>query len=183
MPCHCSNNRTSESKSALGHNQMEVENSNYIFNRPNDYKRIKHSIVTRCRITITGIFNYCVSVNTRRANKRSFSGGTSRAQRKSKNYTAPDVPVAFSAYRNIAGTVGAGQSIVFNVVYVDQGNGYHQNHGLFIAPQSGIYVFLVSLMHSSQSKPGHHSIMKMDRSLLASILNLVNMSKLANQLF
>ena len=91
-----------------------------------------------------------------------FSGGTSRAQRQSKNNTTPDVPVAFSAYRNIAGTVGAGQSIVFDVVYVNQGNGYmyHQNHGLFIAPQSGIYVFLVSLMHSSQSKPGHHSIMK-----------------------
>ena len=91
-----------------------------------------------------------------------FAGGIrSNAKRQPRVFVAPEVPVAFSAFRNSAsGGVGANQGIVFDLVQVNQGNGYHNQHGLFIAPQSGIYFFTTSLLHPSQSQPSHNSIMK-----------------------
>jgi len=88
-------------------------------------------------------------------------GIRSNAKRQSSVLVAPEVPVAFSAFRNSAGgPVGANQGIVFDLVQVNQGNGYHNQHGLFIAPQSGIYFFTASLLHPSQRQPAHNSIMK-----------------------
>ncbi|KAH3722234.1 hypothetical protein DPMN_065190 [Dreissena polymorpha] len=42
--------------------------------------------------------------------------------------------------------VGVNQNIVFEQVLTNEGGGYHQNHGVFIAPQSGIYVFSSAIM-------------------------------------
>ena len=69
--------------------------------------------------------------------------------------------MAFSALRNNASDgVGANQNIVFDHVQVNQGNGYHSHHGLFIAPRSGIYFFTVSLLHYPQSQASHPRIIK-----------------------
>ena len=38
-----------------------------------------------------------------------------------------------------------GQVIVFSDVLTNVGNGYHSNHGVFIAPVAGVYVFYASL--------------------------------------
>ena len=42
--------------------------------------------------------------------------------------------------------VGVNQNIVFEQVLTNEGGGYHQNHGVFIAPQSGIYVFSSTIL-------------------------------------
>ena len=45
---------------------------------------------------------------------------------------------------------------MFETVLLNIGNGYHDNHGLFTAPVSGIYVFSVSMMNQADSD--HHRI-------------------------
>ncbi|KAH3721492.1 hypothetical protein DPMN_064420 [Dreissena polymorpha] len=42
--------------------------------------------------------------------------------------------------------IGLNQNIVFEKVLTNEGGGYHPNHGVFTAPQSGVYVFSSSIM-------------------------------------
>ncbi|KAL4224658.1 hypothetical protein ACF0H5_015355 [Mactra antiquata] len=60
-------------------------------------------------------------------------------------------PVAFHATVNAANDVthiSLGEKIVFNKVKFTLGGGYHGQHGLFIAPKAGIYIFSVSILSS-----------------------------------
>lgn len=55
--------------------------------------------------------------------------------------------VAFMATKSVQqDDVGINQHIIFENVILNTGNGYHERQGLFIAPQSGVYLFSVSLM-------------------------------------
>ncbi|KAL4228780.1 EMI domain [Mactra antiquata] len=47
--------------------------------------------------------------------------------------------------------VGVDGNIKFNNVFLNAGNSYHNQHGLFIAPQSGIYLFSVTLANVPNS--------------------------------
>ncbi|WAR16695.1 HIP-like protein [Mya arenaria] len=68
----------------------------------------------------------------------------------------PEIPVAFSAFLSIdLLNVSANQAIIFDNVLTNEGNGYHSHHGLFVAPQSGLYVFTVTIKHPTQSLPSH----------------------------
>ncbi|KAH3722113.1 hypothetical protein DPMN_065065 [Dreissena polymorpha] len=42
--------------------------------------------------------------------------------------------------------VGVNQNIVFEQVLTNEGGGYHPNHGVFIAPQSGVNVFSSAIL-------------------------------------
>lgn len=43
--------------------------------------------------------------------------------------------------------LGKGQNVVFETVLLNIGDGYHNQHGIFIAPTAGVYVFSVSIMN------------------------------------
>lgn len=60
----------------------------------------------------------------------------------------PEVPVAFHAVmkRNMITHITTGQNVVFDTELLNVGNGYHSEHGVFIAPYPGIYVFSVSIL-------------------------------------
>ncbi|XP_052765695.1 complement C1q tumor necrosis factor-related protein 3-like [Mya arenaria] len=74
-------------------------------------------------------------------------------------FSQPEMPVAFSAFKNAdLGSVNANQNIVFDSILINEGNGYHSNHGLFIAPQSGIYFFTITLLHPNQPNPVHAEV-------------------------
>lgn len=49
-----------------------------------------------------------------------------------------------------------GQNIVFDTVLLNVGDSYHDQHGVFIAPVPGIYVFSVTVMN--QAVTGHEFI-------------------------
>ncbi|KAH3780914.1 cerebellin-2-like isoform X1 [Dreissena polymorpha] len=67
-------------------------------------------------------------------------------QSKQKRFVAGGT-VAFSAMKVAhQENVGIDQNIIFEQVLTNDGGGYHQNHGVFIAPQSGVYVFSSSIM-------------------------------------
>jgi len=51
-------------------------------------------------------------------------------------------PVAFTA---IKVHIGLNQKILFDRVDLNEGNGFHVNQGVFIAPASGIYIFLFTI--------------------------------------
>ena len=57
-----------------------------------------------------------------------------------------------------------GQDIVFDNVLLNLGNGYHKQHGAFIAPVSGVYSFSVSLLSVS---PHCHAKLVKDGQILA----------------
>jgi hypothetical protein len=61
-------------------------------------------------------------------------------------------PVAFYAYmsRNLQNPSGH-HTLIFDVTKTNEGNGYHANLGVFIAPKSGTYFFswTIYLYHSS----------------------------------
>lgn len=70
--------------------------------------------------------------------------------------------VAFYAYLSTTlGQTGLGpdHTIKFDVVKTNQGNGYHSGSGVFIAPQTGIYVFTWTIRVGSydHSSPNFHS--------------------------
>ncbi|KAH3715283.1 cerebellin-3-like [Dreissena polymorpha] len=58
-----------------------------------------------------------------------------------KNRFVPGEVVAFSAMK-VANQqhIGLNQNIIFEQVLTNEGDGYHPLHGVFIAPQSGLYV-------------------------------------------
>ncbi|KAL4225654.1 hypothetical protein ACF0H5_016343 [Mactra antiquata] len=63
-------------------------------------------------------------------------------------------PVAFHATINAANDVthiNRGEKIVFDKVKFSIGGGYHSQHGLFIAPKAGIYIFSLSVMSSNHN--------------------------------
>ncbi|KAL4221766.1 Cerebellin-1 [Mactra antiquata] len=51
----------------------------------------------------------------------------------------------FASLTNQVTNLGANQDIPFDNVMINLGNGYNNNHGTFIAPVSGLYVFGVTL--------------------------------------
>ncbi|KAL4230591.1 Complement C1q-like protein 3 [Mactra antiquata] len=54
--------------------------------------------------------------------------------------------VAFSAVlTHSLSNLGVDQNIVFDHVITNIGNGYNENHGVFLAPVTGIYVFHISI--------------------------------------
>jgi hypothetical protein len=64
--------------------------------------------------------------------------------------------VAFFAYLTYqANNLGAFQNIVFDNVVTNIGNAYNWNHGLFIAPVNGTYVFSFTLMAVGSMTWGH----------------------------
>lgn len=70
--------------------------------------------------------------------------------------------VAFYAYLStiLAQTsLGPDHTIKFDVVKTNQGNGYHSGSGVFIAPQTGFYVFTWTIRVGSygHSSPNFHS--------------------------
>jgi len=61
-------------------------------------------------------------------------------------------PVAFTAIKvQIQSNIGLNQKILFDRVDLNEGNGFHVNQGVFIAPASGIYIFSFTI----QSNPSH----------------------------
>lgn len=48
-------------------------------------------------------------------------------------------------------TIGSHQSLIFDHVLLNIGNGYHPNLGVFTAPKSGVYVFMWTLRIWEQS--------------------------------
>lgn len=71
------------------------------------------------------------------------------------------LPVAFQAYlRNVQTTPNGHQTIIFDNVELNVGNGYHPTSGVFIAPETGIYAFSWSIRlfgnasHSAQLMVG-----------------------------
>ena len=47
--------------------------------------------------------------------------------------------------------LGVNQNIVFDKVFLNLGDGYHSNQGVFIAPTSGIYLFSASVTSDSKN--------------------------------
>lgn len=72
----------------------------------------------------------------------------------------PPEVVSFTAVKSIDQThIGINQNIIFDQVISNIGNGYHADHGLFIAPTSGIYLFSTSLLHRpTNDQPLHAEI-------------------------
>ena len=63
--------------------------------------------------------------------------------------------------------VGAKQKIVFNKVNINAGAGYHAQHGLFIAPQPGLYIFSMSIFSDNAQHPKIDVSLMKDGVLLA----------------
>lgn len=52
--------------------------------------------------------------------------------------------------------IAQNEGIVFDHVMMNLGNCYHSNHGVFIAPRTGLYMFSVSI--SSENKVNVHNV-------------------------
>ncbi|XP_052777455.1 cerebellin-2-like isoform X2 [Mya arenaria] len=56
-------------------------------------------------------------------------------------------PVAFTATKSSSQShIGIKQNILFEKIVLNLGGGYHPDHGLFIAPVPGVYMFSTSLL-------------------------------------
>ena len=57
-------------------------------------------------------------------------------------HTGQDGPVAFYAYMSTSmSNIGGHQTLLFDVIKTNAGNGFHSTSGVFIVPSSGFYVF------------------------------------------
>ena len=95
-----------------------------------------------------------------------------------RNAIVSESPVAFMAW--IGATihhVGVNQNIIFDQVRLNLGGGYHNQHGIFIVPQPGIYLFSSTLM--TNNDPAHleiHGFLVVDGQVVARILGHMNNS-------
>jgi len=55
--------------------------------------------------------------------------------------------------------IGINQNTVFEKVVLNQGNGYHPQHGVFISPRAGVYLFTANLVHSTTPGSFHGGLM------------------------
>lgn len=52
------------------------------------------------------------------------------------------LPIMFSAYKSSSeGSISSGVTIRFDQTYINLGSHYHTEDGIFIAPETGIYMF------------------------------------------
>ena len=79
-------------------------------------------------------------------------------------------PVAFMArLYNSLSHVGVNQNIPFENVLLNLGNAYHSQHGIFIAPQSGIYLFSSSIMSNNVNHVEVHADLVQNGNVVARI--------------
>ncbi|XP_052774624.1 uncharacterized protein LOC128213131 isoform X2 [Mya arenaria] len=58
----------------------------------------------------------------------------------------PEIKVAFSAVKSATQSgIDSNENILFEKVIINQGNGFNSQNGVFIAPQTGIYMIVTSL--------------------------------------
>lgn len=55
-----------------------------------------------------------------------------------------------------------GDHVMFDIVQLNVGNGYHAAHGVFIAPRAGIYLFSVSIL--STTRPNQYVEVTMQKN-------------------
>ena len=74
----------------------------------------------------------------------------------------PEVAIAFHATSDngVTSNIGENQHIQFEDVHLNIGGGYHVQHGLFIAPVAGIYMFSTSIMATAGGSDIIASIIK-----------------------
>lgn len=78
---------------------------------------------------------WCISENSPKMPQRRF-------------VVSAEEPIAFHAVADANQShLGKGQNIVFETVLLNLGSGYHNQHGIFIAPVGGLYVFSVSILN------------------------------------
>jgi len=81
--------------------------------------------------------------------------------------SAPTEAVVFTAVKTQTQEhIGINQNIVFDHVEINEGNGYHSDHGLFIAPVSGIYMFTCTLLRPPSPKYLHALIVHSGREVV-----------------
>lgn len=82
--------------------------------------------------------------------------------------------VAFYAYMSATIPSITGQStLVFDVSKTDDGNGYHPSTGVFIAPETGVYVFTWTMREASNCR---HSTQLMVNNAEIGIIHLHSVS-------
>ena len=54
-------------------------------------------------------------------------------------------------YIYIQNDVGVNQNILFDDIVLNEGGGFHPQHGLFIAPAREIYIFTAAVLHPPQA--------------------------------
>ena len=90
-----------------------------------------------------------------------LSLGKTPIKRSARDFSLPETPVAFSAFLHDGNVdVNTRQIVVFNVTQVNEGDAYHDQTGLFVAPKNGLYFFTLTLNHPQQSSPAHVSLVK-----------------------
>lgn len=71
-----------------------------------------------------------------------------------------EVPVAFFAsLTQHLDSLGESQSIPFDRVLTNIGNGYHSTSGIFIAPVTGIYVFSLTMLSFGDAQASYRLLM------------------------
>lgn len=86
--------------------------------------------------------------------------------------------VAFYAYlSNTATDLGRNQDIVFDNVVTNVGSGYNGNHGVFVAPVTGTYLFSVTLRGGEDGKTWIHVVVN---GLVVAKIDLQNSLYLQN---
>lgn len=63
----------------------------------------------------------------------------------------PQTTVAFFAYLSNTQLISPHQVLIFDHAPLNAGNGYHPNSGIFIAPKTGVYVFVWTVRIYKQS--------------------------------
>ncbi|KAK3600806.1 hypothetical protein CHS0354_020483 [Potamilus streckersoni] len=67
-----------------------------------------------------------------------------------------------------------GQTIIFDDVYINLGNGYQRNRGVFRVPIEGIYIILVTVSTDSTSAPDYEVVRNGDLLCRASVAAFTN---------
>ncbi|KAH3716075.1 hypothetical protein DPMN_058791 [Dreissena polymorpha] len=95
---------------------------------------------------------------------------------KSKRQESSFPVVAFTAVKtDIQNNVGVNQNIFFDNIVLNEGGGFHPQHGLFIAPARGIYFFTATVLHPPQANIYLHAAIThngQDVALLHSAANI-----------
>jgi len=93
-------------------------------------------------------------------NKSSTSSPYDHVVRSVHKRQGHEGPVAFTAIKvGNQNNIGVNQNILFERVELNEGNGFHVNQGVFIAPRAGIYMFSFTIMSNPMNQYMHADLM------------------------
>ncbi|XP_052276466.1 caprin-2-like [Dreissena polymorpha] len=136
-----------------------IQNNNQNCPNIDDYNQLKKQVGI-LQSTVKGQHNTIQYLKSKLSHDAAFESNntTPRSRNESRRLLFEEGISFLAVKKSNQANIGVRQNIVFDQIVNNRGGGYQSDHGLFVAPASGVYIFATTLVHAGQSQAFHAEI-------------------------